>query len=101
MGDNQAGALIHILDPTGKPRAQTLPLAPRVADLDGKRIGFLDNAKPNADVLLSRLEALLVKRFQLTKVTRARKRHPAVPAEPEMARQLAENCDVVVTALGD
>ena len=38
------------------------PLAPRPKDLRGKRIGILDNSKPNADALLGRVAELLVER---------------------------------------
>ena len=40
--------MIEVLDPTAKAAASEAQIAPRVSDLNGKRIGFLDNRKANA-----------------------------------------------------
>jgi hypothetical protein len=37
-----------LYDPTAEPRILTSGLAPRLASLEGKRAGILDNSKANA-----------------------------------------------------
>ena len=56
-------ALIEVLNPTAEARAPELPLARRSADLSGKIIGFLNNRKANAGLLLEHVERLLRARF--------------------------------------
>ena len=43
---------IRLYDPTAEPRAVAATLAPRLATLDGKRLGILDNGKANAGTLM-------------------------------------------------
>jgi hypothetical protein len=59
-----------ILDPTrtaDAPRAAAL--APRVRDLGGLRLGLLDNAKPNAALVLETIAAHLCAQHHVGKVT--------------------------------
>src|SRR5687767_13483415 len=49
-------ARIIVLEPAAAPQPPLVELAKRPATLDGKRLGFLDNGKPNADVLLAAIE---------------------------------------------
>lgn len=95
---------IQILDPTGAVEIETRPLAPRPKDLRGLRVGFLDNGKPNNDLLQQRLEELLQDRFFFSQVTRRVKQgdsSAATPAPPEMLAELVANCDVIVNGMGD
>lgn len=41
---------------------------PGLADLRGKRIGFVDDSRPNADVVLAAYQALLEKSFGIRSV---------------------------------
>jgi hypothetical protein len=43
---------IEVLKPTAEARTTDLPLARRTAELKGKTIGFLNNRKANAGLLL-------------------------------------------------
>jgi len=91
--------LIEIVNPLGVPRKQVSKLAPRCYDsLAGRRVGLLDNNKPNADKFLQFIGELL------------RARHPDIQLVPKrkMSRmesdglaQLVENCDVVINAFAD
>jgi hypothetical protein len=75
------------------------PLAPRPRDLRGKRIGVLDNSKPNADALLGRVAELLVERAGAASVTRWRKPGASTPAADHDA--LAAGADVFLTGSAD
>ncbi len=85
--------LITVLNPTAA------ALARRHADLRGKTLGFLNNRKANAGLLLARLEELLRARCGPFTVVKAEK-NAAMPA-PEAAMTSLSVCDAVVTAIGD
>ena len=90
---------VEVLSPVADVGGATTSSAPRPETLDGQRVGFLDNAKPNADVFLSRVEELLRERFALSQVIWQRKRHGGRPAED--MDDLARRCQVVVNGVGD
>jgi len=91
--------LIEVLNPTAEARAPELPLARRNADLRGKTIGFLNNRKANAGLLLEQVEELLRARFGEFGVVKGEKN--AAMAVPEAVMARLSQCDVVVTAVGD
>lgn len=92
---------ITVLDPTAETRAAPHELAPRPPELDGKVIGLLDNAKQNADVLLSRVAEALSKRYGIGGVVRQQKPRTAADAPPPMLEELAQRCQLVINAVGD
>ena len=92
---------LGMVDPTHRPRARQHRAAPRMSTLDGKRAGFLDNRKPNADALLEELRDLLANRFELAGTTLLSKFIYSREATPKELDELAAQCDFVVTAVGD
>jgi hypothetical protein len=88
-----------LLDPTNALVAAERAPAPRRAQLDGVTVGLLDISKPRGDIFLNRLEALLVERG--LRVERFRKPTFAKPAPPDLRREIAERCHVIVEALAD
>jgi hypothetical protein len=92
-------ALIDVLNPTAEARALELSLARRSADLHGKTIGFLNNRKANAGLLLEHVEHLLRTRFGEFTVVKGDKN--AAMGAPEKVLALLSQCDAVVTAVGD
>ncbi len=89
--------IINVLDPTAKVIGIEAKIAPRVSDLNGKVIGFLDNAKPNASVFLARVEELLSQRYKFAKVIRVRKSSNPT----DLAEKLSAKFDAVVNGVGD
>lgn len=69
--------------------------------LRGKVIGFIDNAKPNFDNLVDDLAELLVSRYGAGGVIKRKKRAASVAAPEAMYKELAEQCDLVITGSGD
>ena len=67
----------------------------------GKVIGFVDNAKPNFDVLVEDLADLFVSRHGAAGAIKLQKRSPAVAAPDQYYEQLAQQCGVVITGSGD
>ena len=90
---------IEVLNPVAEARAQELPLARRHGDLRGKTIGFLNNRKANAGLLLEKIEELLRVRFGEFSVIKGEK-NAAMPA-PEAVMTKLSTCDVVLVAIGD
>ena len=43
---------VRVLSPEGRVRPAPTPFAPALSSLAGRRIGVLDNGKPNAELLL-------------------------------------------------
>lgn len=93
--------MVLLYDPTA-PRAAASGTASRTLDtLQGKVIGFIDNAKPNFDQFVDALADLLIARYGVARVVRHRKRSASIPAEAEAVDELAAECDLVVTGSGD
>jgi hypothetical protein len=90
---------VEIFSPVAEVERVEISSAPRLETLEGQQVGFLDNAKPNVDVFLSRVEELLQEQFALSQVIRQRKRHGGRPAED--VDELARRCHVVVNGVGD
>lgn len=76
--------------------------SPRALDqLAGKVIGFIDNAKPNFNYLVDDLAELLVSKYGAAGVVKRRKRSASMAAPEAMVKELAEQCDAVITGSGD
>ena len=92
---------IKILDPTIAPDHTESSLAKRVPGLDGKVLGLLSNSKVNGDHLLDLMRERLAARYQITRVVTMTKSSASRVADEAMLDALAQECDVVVTAIGD
>ena len=88
-----------VLDPTSERAPAQRERLPRLASLDGKRIGLLDISKARGDVFLNRLEERLRERG--ADVARYRKPTFTKPAPPDLRQEIAVHCDAVVEALAD
>ncbi len=90
--------LIKVLSPAGVPPAGKFQVSPRISDLNGKVICFVDNGKPNFDIFLDRVEELLRQRYNLAQVIHVKKGHlgsgSAVPQERVI--ELAKTCHAVI-----
>lgn len=69
--------------------------------LAGKTVGFIDNAKPNFNLLADDLAELLVARYGVAKIVRHRKRSSANGAGDAKLDELARECDAVIAGSGD
>ena len=93
--------MLRVYIPTGEDASIQKVLARRVPALDGKVIGVLDNGKWNANKLLRAIEQELRSKHALPAVLWRKKEGPSVPAPWGMIEELAEQCDLVITAIGD
>lgn len=90
---------IEVVNPLGVARQQVSKLAPRRHDsLAGRRIGLLDNNKPNADKFLQVVGELLAARHADVRLVAKRK---MTRMESDGLAEFASDCDVVVNAFAD
>lgn len=95
-------ASIQVLDPTVPPRsASAIPPAPRLADLNGRKLGFLNNNKPNVPVLFDELSNQLGGQHGMIEALRVRKPQAPVLVGAEDLEHLEQQCDAVILAVAD
>ena len=91
--------LIRIINPTAPRISQRTKLAPRkYRSLRYKRIGLLDNNKPNADKFLAQVGELLKQRYEGIELIPRRK---MTRTGADFLQELADECDVVINAFAD
>ena len=88
-----------VLDPTAERSPAARARLPRLASLEGRRIGLLDISKARGDVFLDRVESLL--RARGAEVLRFRKPTFTKPAPIDLRQEIATRCEAVVEALAD
>jgi hypothetical protein len=91
----------EVLSPAAAASAAALTLAPGLATLRGKTVGVLSNQKVNADEVLDGLTAQLEARFGIREVVKRVKRIQSQGAPAPTLDELAKQCDVVITGVGD
>ncbi|MCI0903216.1 MAG: hypothetical protein J4N75_06915 [Chloroflexi bacterium] len=91
---------LGFVDPTAGGGKETVPLAPRPANLSGKVVGLLDNTKEQADIILQTIGEALCERYGVDKVIIRRKEHYSKPAAEEMIDEMANQVDVAIAGLG-
>ncbi len=91
--------LVKIINPTAARESRKMALAARNDfRLHHKRIGLLDNSKPNADRFLGYVGDLLRKRFEGVEIIFKRKMSRT---EADCTQELVQKCDAVITAFAD
>lgn len=90
-----------LVDPTTQPMVSSFAGAPRLKDLKGKRMGLLDDSKPNAGELLQALADLLKEDYGVADTVYHRKATASRPADPEAIAQIGRECDFAIVAVGD
>ncbi|MEO0492827.1 MAG: hypothetical protein AAF081_05370 [Actinomycetota bacterium] len=68
--------------------------------LTGKKIGLLDNRKPNANIVLEHVAARLATRTGTTVVRRDDK-NAAIPCDDQVLEGIAKEVEVVLTGTAD
>ena len=90
-----------LFDPRGVVNLAINPCAPRKTRLDGLRLGVLDNSKWNANKLLRGASAALSANIKFASVSYYVKQSFSKDAAPELIEQIAQENDIVLTAIGD
>ncbi len=90
-----------VFDPRGVVEAEKLALAPRAGDLNGLRLGVLDNTKWNANRLLRKTVGRLGEQATFAAVNYYRKESFSKDADPALIEAIAADNDIVLTAIGE
>jgi hypothetical protein len=88
-----------LYDPTAEPRAITAGLAPRLASLQGMRVGILDNSKANAGTLMLAVAKRLKEHHGVGEVVK-REKPVAGPPSPAVLADLSA-CDFALVGSAD
>ncbi len=92
----------HVLvNPTTQAIVAPFDGAPRLPTMAGTRLGIIDDSKRNADTLLEELVDLLRTRYEISDVKWHRKPSASRAADPQAIKELAQDCDAVIIAIGD
>ena len=92
---------LEVLDPTVAPIPAHAVIAPRPETLDGTVLGLLANGKRNSDELLELVHAILADRYEFKDVVARNKGNASRPCPRDIMDDLAQQCDLVITASGD
>lgn len=90
--------LTEVINPTADREIKIGKTASRGHDLTAKRIGLLDNSKPNADKFLEYVGQLLKEKFPAIELLPRRK---MTRTEADCLQELTANCDLVISAFAD
>ncbi|HUV11887.1 MAG TPA: hypothetical protein VMX12_12995 [Acidimicrobiia bacterium] len=91
---------MEIYAPEGAQGTPPASLAPPHSALEGKRIGILDNLKPNAGLLLGRMAERIAERTGAV-VTVVETKNAAVAAPDQVLRRLTKEVELVLTGSAD
>lgn len=92
---------LTVFDPRGAVETEPLALSARAPNLDGLRLGVLDNTKWNANRLLRKTVAQLEEEFTFAAVSYYRKESFSKEADAALIDTIAGENDIVLTAIGD
>jgi len=92
--------VLQVLDPTNEVAPVVGRLAPRVASLVGKTVGFISNGKEGTTGFFAHLERMLREERGAAEVIRRVKSNYSAPADPDIVDEL-RRWQAVVTGIGD
>ena len=92
---------MRLYDPTSATAKRTLTRAARLANLEGKTIGILDNGKLNAIEMLREVATLFEQRHGCTIKGVYHKSNASAPAPKNTLVTAAKEVDFLITGLGD
>ncbi|MDP6455424.1 MAG: hypothetical protein QF898_19250 [SAR202 cluster bacterium] len=92
---------LAVLDPTVEPIPAHAVVAQRPDTLDGKVIGLLANGKRNSVELLEAIKEAMADRYEFKAVVARNKGNASRPCPAPLAQEMAEECDIIITASGD
>ena len=92
--------VLQVLDPTNEVAPVVGRLAPRVASLAGKTVGFISNGKEGTTGFFAHLERMLREEMGVAEVIRRVKSNYSAPADPDIVDEL-RRWHAVVTGIGD
>ena len=92
---------MQILSPEGRVGERGVQLAASPALLTGRRLVVLDNGKPGAALVMTRVAERIAERTGAEFVGVRRKRTAATPCEDELIEAIAGEADLALTGTAD
>ena len=89
---------VKLVSPVGQRALGRAALAPRLATLNGKSIGFIDNIKPNANLFIQNIEEMMRAEYQGLQTHTVRKNFTSSKL---IAHELEGKVQALVNAWGD
>ena len=91
---------LQVLDPTNETAPPLGQLAPRLASLAGRTVGFISNGKKGTAGFFGHLDRILRSEFGVAEVIHRRKSNYSAPADLDIVDEL-RRWQAVVTGIGD
>ena len=91
---------LQVLDPTNETAPPLGHLAPRLASLAGKTVGFISNGKEGTQGFFAHLDRMLREEFGVADVIRRVKSNYSAPADADIVDEI-RRWQAVVTGIGD
>lgn len=92
---------MEIFDPTISPVKEQILFAPRPQNLNGLRVGLIENSKHNSDVLLLKIADRLKAKHKIEMVLLHRKGSASDYVTDEAIDELKKKADFVIAGIGD
>ncbi len=92
---------IQVYDPIAPCLTQPQKSRQSLDNLAGKTIGFIDNSKPNFNLLVEDLSQLLIEKHGVKAVVMRRKRSASQGLPEAMMNELVAQTDAIITGSGD
>ena len=92
--------VLQVLDPTNEAVPPPGKLAPRLASLEGKTVGFISNGKEGTKGFFAHLDQMLREEFGVAEVVLRVKSNFSAPADRYIVDEIAR-WHAVVTGIGD
>ena len=92
---------LQVYDPVAPCLTQPQKSRQSLDNLAGKTIGFIDNSKPNFNLLVEDLSQLLIEKHGVKAVVMRRKRSASQGLPEAMMNELVAQTDAIITGSGD
>lgn len=92
---------MDILDPTSSTESQRIEYAPRPTQLEGLRVGLVENTKFNSNVLLKKIAERLNTQYKMEMIGMTRKESPSHPVPEDAMAEFKTKADFVIAGIGD
>ncbi len=92
---------IQVYDPIAPCLTQAQKSRQSLDNLVGKTIGFIDNSKPNFNLLVEDLSQLLIEKHGVKAVIKQRKRSASQGLSEALMNELVSQTDAIITGSGD
>lgn len=90
-----------VYNPSSGPSLKELRMAKRDKTIQGSVVGLVDNGKKNSDTIIHYIAEKLQQKYGLKEVIQYKKLSFSHGLTEEEARGLAEQCDFVISGVGD